>query len=520
MISKVKIDTPNSFLTCSTIATQVAAQVASSQYGGQTLNLAHLAKYVDVSRQKLRAKTKMRLEHQGVEATEEQINAMAEEALKDEIKQGVQTIQYQVTTLQTTNGQAPFISIFMYLNGVEDENERKDLAMVMEEVLRQRIQGVKNADGTWVNPAFPKLLYVLDETNDYGCEYEYLTDLAVQCSAVYGRMVPDYISEKKMLEQKGAVYGCMGCRSFLTPDRTPSNLANAGNYKPGKKYWGRFNQGVVTLNLVDVALSSEKNEENFWKILSERLDLCHRALRIRHERLLGATSDIAPIMWQHGALARLAPGEPIDKLLFDGYSTISLGFAGLYECVLYMTGHSHTSPEGEDFATSVMQALNDACAKWKAEENIDYSVYGSPIESTTYKFAKCLQEKFGVIEGVTDKNYITNSYHVNVREKIDAFTKLGFESKFQDLSPGGAISYVEIPNLKGNKEAARAIVDYIRDNIMYAELNTRHDYCFVRGYTGEIKIVKDAGKLVWECPCCQNRDQTKMYVPRRTCGLN
>ena len=521
VISGTKIDKPHSFATACNVATQIAAQVASNQYGGQTFTLSHLAPFVDVSRQKYREKIREEFTLAGVSFTEEQVNKVAEERVRSEVKAGVQTIQYQVITLQTTNGQAPFISVFMCLSEVPEGQLREDLALIIEEMLKQRIQGVKNAQGVYVTPAFPKLLYCLDETNDHGCKYDYLTALACECTAK--RMVPDYISAKKMRELKGEVYPCMGCRSFLTPDRFTDagigNIADALDYKEGEhKYYGRFNQGVVTINLVDVACASGGDEALFWDIFDERLELCHKALRCRHDRLLGTTSDIAPILWQNGAIARLKPGEVIDRLLYDGYSTISLGYAGLYECTYYMTGKSHTSEKGKPFALLVMKELNDKCAKWKAEENIDYSVYGTPLESTTYKFAKCLRDKYGEIEGVTDHNYITNSYHVNVREKIDAFTKLKFESEFQELSPGGAISYVEVPNMQDNLEAVRAVIDYIRDNIMYAELNTKSDYCSVCGYDGEIQITEDEGKLIWECPNCHNRDQTKMSVARRTCG--
>ena len=522
MIAGTKIDPPKSFETACTVATQISAAVASSQYGGQTIALSHLAPFVDISRQKYLKEVRKEFEEAGISASDEQITKIAESRTRREVKNGVQTIQYQVITLQTTNGQAPFISVFMCLSEVPEGQVRDDLALIIEEVLRQRIKGVKNAAGVYVTPAFPKLLYCLDETNDHGCKYDYLTSLACECTAK--RMVPDYISAKKMRELKGDVYPCMGCRSFLTPDRFANkgagNIANALNYKEGAhKYYGRFNQGVVTINLPDVALASGGDEEAFWDIFEERLELCHKALRCRHERLLGTISDVAPILWQDGALARLKKGETIDRLLFDGYSTISLGYAGLYECTRYMTGHSHTEDEGKDFALAVMKELNDSCEKWKAEENIDYSVYGTPLESTTYKFAKCLKEKYGEIEGITDHNYITNSYHVNVKEEIDAFTKLKFESEFQALSPGGAISYVEVPNMQDNLEAVRSVVDFIRDNTMYAELNTKSDYCEVCGYDGEIQIVEDKGKLVWECPNCKNRDQTKMSVARRTCGL-
>ena len=519
VISGTLIEKPHSFSTACNIATQAVAQIASSQYGGQSISLAHLVPFVNVSREKFRKEARENLAECGIEADEETINRIAELRLKKEVQQGVQLIQYQVITLMTTNGQAPFITIFMYLDEVPEGQLRDDLAMVTEEILKQRIQGIKNEQGVYITPAFPKLIYVLEEDNIHeDSKYYYLTRLAAKCTAK--RMVPDYISEKKMKELKqGDVYTCMGCRSFLTVDRTTENVANAKNYDPNKrKYYGRFNQGVVTINLVDVALSSQKNEEDFWRIFDERLELCHRALRARHERLLGTPSDVAPILWQHGALARLAPGEPIDKLLYGGYSTISLGYAGLYECVRYMKGKSHTDAEAKPFALAVMQHLNDACQKWKSEENIDYSVYGTPLESTTYKFAKCLQKRFGKIEGVTDKNYITNSYHVHVTEEIDAFTKLKFESAFQELSPGGAISYVEVPNLQNNLDAVMAVMEFIYDNIMYAELNTKSDYCQVCGFDGEIQIVEEDNKLVWECPNCGNRDQSKLNVARRTCG--
>lgn len=526
VISEAGITPPRSFYTACNISTQIIAQVASSQYGGQTITLSHLAPFVDVSRQKLRAMVREELAAEGIEATEDKINRIAEKRLKKEIKSGVQTIQYQLITLMTTNGQAPFVTVFMYLNEVPEGQLRDDLAMVIEEMLHQRIQGVQNEQGVWVTPAFPKLIYVLEEDNvREGSKYWYLTRLAAQCSAK--RLVPDYISEKKMKELKvdasgeGNCYPSMGCRSFLTVDRTEENLGNAGNWVKGKKYYGRFNQGVVTINLVDVACSSDGDMDTFWKILDERLELCHKALRCRHERLLGTPSDVAPILWQHGALARLEKGEPIDKLLYGGYSTISLGYAGLYEMCMRMLNVSHTEPEkGKPFAMAVMQRLNDKCAEWKAAENIDYSVYGTPLESTTYKFAKCLQKRFGIIKDVTDHNYITNSYHVCVREKINAFDKLKFESEFQPLSPGGAISYVEVPNMQDNIEAVLAVMQYMYDNIMYAELNTKSDYCMACGYDGEIQIVEEegSGKLVWECPCCGNRDQSKMSVARRTCG--
>ena len=523
VISGTMIEKPHTFSTACNIATQAVAQIASSQYGGQSISLSHLAPFVQCSRDKYRSEVAEEMQENGIEASEEVINNIAEMRLKKEVKQGVQMIQYQVITLMTTNGQAPFITIFMYLDEVPEGQLRDDLAMLCEELLKQRIEGIKNEKGVYITPAFPKLIYVLEEDNvREGSKYWDLTQLAAKCTAK--RMVPDYISEKKMIElKKGDVYTCMGCRSFLTPDRFTEagvgNVANAKNYVPGqRKYYGRFNQGVVTLNLVDIALSAQKNEEKFWEIYDERLELCHRALRARHERLLGTPSDVAPILWQHGALARLEPGETIDQLLYGGYSTISLGYAGLSECVRYMKGVTHTNPFAKQFALDVMKHLNDACAKWKAEENIDYSVYGTPLESTTYKFAKCLQQRFGIIDGVTDKNYITNSYHVHVSEEIDAFTKLKFESEFQELSPGGAISYVEVPNLENNLDAVISVMQFIYDNIMYAELNTKSDYCQVCGYTGEIQIIEEDNKLIWECPCCGNREQSKMNVARRTCG--
>ncbi len=514
VISGTFIEKPHSFSTACNIATQIIAQVASNQYGGQSISLTHLAPFVDVSRQKIRADVAEELKDLGI-TDEKKIAKIAEKRLKAEIAKGIQTIQYQVVTLLTTNGQAPFVTVFMYLGEARSERERADLAMIIEETLRQRIQGVKNESGVWVTPAFPKLIYVLEEDNvREGSRYWYLTQLAAKCTAK--RMVPDYISEKMMLKYKidkngeGHCYTCMGCRSFLTPYVDE-------NGKP--KYYGRFNQGVVTINLVDVALSSGGNEDRFWKIFDERLELCYRALMYRHNRLKGTLSDAAPILWQYGALARLKKGETIDKLLYGGYSTISLGYAGLYECVKYMTGKSHTDEEAKPFALAVMQHMNDKCKEWKEKEHIDFSLYGTPLESTTYKFAKCLQKRFGVIPGVTDKNYITNSYHVHVSEKIDAFTKLKFESEFQQLSPGGAISYVEVPNMQNNIPAVLSVMQYIYENIMYAELNTKSDYCQVCGYDGEIQIVEDAdGKLVWECPHCHNRDQTKMNVARRTCG--
>ena len=518
VISGTMIEKPHSFSTACNIATQIIAQVASSQYGGQSISLTHLAPFVQISREKIRASVQKEAEAFGATADQEQINKIAEERLRDEIRRGVQTIQYQVVTLLTTNGQAPFVTVFMYLGEAKNAQEKADLAMIIEETLRQRIQGVKNEKGVWITPAFPKLIYVLEEDNIHeGAPYWYLTELAAKCTAK--RMVPDYISEKKMLEYKvdkngeGHCYTCMGCRSFLTPYIDPKTN------KP--KYYGRFNQGVVTLNLVDIACSSGGDMDKFWKIFDERLELCYRALMCRHNRLKGTLSDAAPILWQYGALARLEKGEKIDKLLFGGYSTISLGYAGLYECTRYMTGKSHTDDEGggKAFALSVMQHLNDACDKWKKQENIDFSIYGTPLESTTYKFAKCLQKRFGIIKGVTDKNYITNSYHVHVSEPIDAFTKLKFESEFQRLSPGGAISYVEVPNMQQNIPAVLQVMQYIYDNIMYAELNTKSDYCQCCGYDGEIKIVENAdGKLIWQCPNCGNTDQDKMNVARRTCG--
>ena len=503
VISETMIDRPKSFSTACNIATQAIAQIASSQYGGQSISLSHLAPFVQVSRQKYRKQVKVELEAAGIEPTEEKINKIAELRVKEEINRGVQMIQYQVITLMTTNGQAPFITVFMYLNEVPEGQLRDDLAAVIEEMLHQRILGVKNEKGVYITPAFPKLIYVLEEDNIHeGSKYWYLTRLAAECTAK--RMVPDYISEKIMKKLKnGDCYTCMGCRSFLTVDRTKENYANANNYVPGKKYYGRFNQGVVTINLVDVACSSEKDMDKFWELMDERLDLCYRALMARHNRLKGTPSDVAPILWQNGALARLEKGETIDKLLYDGYSTISLGYAGLCECTRYMKGVSHTEPEGKEFALSVMRYLNDACAKWKEKHNIDFSLYGTPLESTTYKFAKCLQKRFGSIPGVTDKNYITNSYHVHVTENINAFDKLKFEAQFQELSPGGAISYVEVPNMQDNLDAVLSVMQYIYENIMYAELNTKSDYCLECGYSGEIKIVNDKdGKLVWECPNC------------------
>lgn len=523
VISETGIDRPKSFSTACNIATQVIAQVASSQYGGQSISLAHLAPFVDISRKKFRQQVRKEFELAGIEVTDDKVNEITEMRVKEEINRGVQMIQYQVITLMTTNGQAPFVTVFMYLDEAPEGQEREDLASIIEEMLHQRIKGVKNEKGVFVTPAFPKLIYVLDEDNAYeGSKYFYLTRLAAECTAK--RLVPDYISAKVMRENKGGdVYPCMGCRSFLTPDRfseIKGNISKAKNFKEGKhKYYGRFNQGVVTINLVDVACSSYKDMDKFWEILDERLELCHRALQCRHKRLLGTPADIAPILFRYGAIARLGKGEVIDPLLFDGYSTISLGYAGVSEMCYYMTGLSHTSPEGQKFALAVMQKLNDKCAEWKKAENIDYSVYGTPIESTTYKFAKCLKKRFGEIPGVTDKNYITNSYHCNVREKISAFDKLTFESKFQKLSPGGAISYVEVPDMTGNIDAVIAIIQHIYENIMYAELNSKSDYCMNCGYDGEIKIVEDkSGKLVWECPNCGNRDQDKMSVARRTCG--
>ena len=513
VISGTYIEKPHSFSTACNIATQIIAQVASNQYGGQSISLTHLAPFVDVSRKKIAAEVELEME--GLDVSAERKKEIVERRLRNEINRGVQTIQYQVVTLMTTNGQAPFITVFMYLGEARNPQEKADLAIIIEETIRQRYQGVKNEAGVWITPAFPKLIYVLEEDNIRpGAPYYYLTELAAKCTAK--RMVPDYISEKKMLELKvdkngeGHCYTCMGCRSFLTPYVDPETG------KP--KYYGRFNQGVVTINLVDVALSSGGNFEKFWKIFDERLDLCHRALQARHKRLLGTPSDVAPILWQYGALARLKKGEKIDKLLFGGYSTISLGYAGLYECVKYMTGKSHTDAGAKPFALSVMQHMNDKCNAWKKAENMDYSLYGTPLESTTYKFAKCLQKRFGIVKGITDKNYITNSYHVHVSEPIDAFTKLKFEADFQRLSPGGAISYVEVPNMQDNLEAVMSVLQFIYDNIMYAELNTKSDYCQVCGYDGEIKIVEDDGKLVWECPKCGNRDQNKLNVARRTCG--
>lgn len=514
VISETLIEKPHSFSTACNIATQIIAQVASNQYGGQSISLAHLAPFVQISREKIRKELLEEIKELGCSPSEEKITEIVEERLKKEITRGVQTIQYQVVTLLTTNGQAPFVTVFMYLNEAKNEDEKRDLAMIIEETLRQRTQGVKNESGVWVTPAFPKLIYVLEEDNvAEDSKYFYLTKLAAECTAK--RMVPDYISEKVMLKLKkdkngeGHCYTCMGCRSFLTP---------YVNEEGKPQYYGRFNQGVVTINLVDVALSSGGDMDKFWKVFDERLDLCYRALMCRHERLKGTLSDVAPILWQYGALARLKKGEPIDKLLYGGYSTISLGYAGLYECVKYMTGKSHTDEEATPFAIEVMQRMNDACAEWKAKENIDFSIYGTPLESTTYKFAKCLQKRFGIIHGITDRNYITNSYHVHVSEEIDAFTKLKFEAQFQHLSPGGAISYVEVPNMQKNIPAVINVIRFIYENIMYAELNTKSDYCQVCGFDGEIRIVEDDGKLVWECPNCGNRDQDKMNVARRTCG--
>ena len=530
VISGTLIEKPHSFSTACNIATQIIAQVASNQYGGQSISLTHLAPFVQISREKIRKTVEKEMETFGVKPSEEAISKVVEDRLREEVRRGVQTIQYQVVTLMTTNGQAPFITVFMYLNEARSEQEKKDLAVIIEETLRQRYEGVKNEKGQWITPAFPKLIYVLEEDNvREGTPYFYLTKLAAQCTAK--RLVPDYISEKKMREFKlskgetagnGDVYTCMGCRSFLTPDRSGNgwdNIANARNYEPGKpKYYGRFNQGVITINLVDVALSSGKDMDKFWQIFDERLELCYRGLMCRHERLKGTLSDAAPILWQYGALARLEKGEPIDKLLYGGYSTISLGYAGLYECVKYMTGKSHTDSEAKPFALAVMQHMNDKCAEWKKKHDIDFSLYGTPLESTTYKFAKCLQKRFGIIPGITDKNYITNSYHVHVTEEIDAFKKLSFEAEFQQLSPGGAISYVEVPNMQSNIDAVLEVMQFIYENIMYAELNTKSDYCQVCGFDGEIEIKEDDGKLVWECPQCGNRDQSKMNVARRTCG--
>ena len=523
VITGTLIEKPHSFSTACNIATQIIAQVASNQYGGQSISLAHLAPFVEVSRKKLRHELDEECRLSGVEMSEEMKAKLTERMLRSEIKRGVQTIQYQVVTLLTTNGQAPFVTVYMYLNEAKNEQEKADLAMIIEEVLLQRYEGVKNEKGVWVTPAFPKLIYVLEEDNiTEGSRYYELTRLAAKCTAK--RMVPDYISEKIMKQlKKGDVYTCMGCRSFLTPDRFTDahigNVANAGNYVEGQhKYYGRFNQGVVTVNLVDIGLSAGGDLERFWEIFDERMELCHRALRCRHERLLGTVSDVAPILWQYGALARLDKGETIDRLLYNGYSTISLGYAGLWECVLALNGKKLTEPEGEALGLEIMNKLNEYTAKWKAAENIDYSIYGTPLESTTYKFAKCLQKRFGVIKDITDKGYITNSYHIHVTEPIDAFEKLRIEAKFQALSPGGAISYVEVPNMQDNLEAVLAVMRFIYDNIMYAELNTKSDYCQVCGYDGEISIEEDDGKLVWVCPNCGNRDQNKMNVARRTCG--
>ena len=531
VISGTLIEKPHSFSTACNISTQIIAQIASNQYGGQSISLTHLAPFVDISRQKIRKTVLDEIRTLGAAPDEAAISKVVEDRLREEIRRGVQTIQYQVVTLMTTNGQAPFITVFMYLGEARNEQEKHDLAIIIEETLKQRIEGVKNEKGVWITPAFPKLIYVLEEDNIHeGTKYWELTKLAARCTAK--RMVPDYISEKKMRELKlskgetpghGDVYTCMGCRSFLTPDRSGNgwdNIANAGNYEPGKpKYYGRFNQGVVTINLVDVALSSGGAVDKFWRIFDERLELCYEALMCRHNRLKGTLSDAAPILWQYGALARLGKGEPIDKLLYGGYSTISLGYAGLYECVKYMTGKSHTDPAATPFALEVMQHMNDKCAEWKQKENIDFSLYGTPLESTTYKFAKCLQKRFGIIEGITDKNYITNSYHIHVSEHINAFDKLAFESQFQALSPGGAISYVEVPNMQNNIDAVLQVMQFIYENIMYAELNTKSDYCQICGFDGEIEIKEDKdGKLVWTCPQCGNTDQSKMNVARRTCG--
>ena len=522
VITDTLIERPHSFSTACNIATQIIAQVASNQYGGQSISLAHLAPFVDVSRRKIRRLVEQEMEALGIQPTREKIEELVETRLRDEVRRGVQTIQYQVLTLLTTNGQAPFVTVFMYLGEAKNEQEKKDLALIIEETLEQRYQGVKNEKGVWITPAFPKLIYVLEEDNIHeDSPYWYLTKLAAKCTA--RRMVPDYISAKKMLELKGDVYTCMGCRSFLTPDRFTDagvgNIANAGNYEPGKhKYYGRFNQGVVTINLPDVALSSGGDLDKFWKIFDERLELCHRALMCRHNRLKGTLSDVAPILWQYGACARLKKGQTIDELLYHGYSTISLGYAGLYECVKYMTGKSHTDPSATPFALQVMQLMNDACKKWREESDIDFSLYGTPLESTTYKFAKCLQRRFGVIEGVTDKGYITNSYHVHVTENINAFDKLKFEAQFQALSPGGAISYVEVPDMQDNLEAVLQVMKFIYDNIIYAELNTKSDYCQECGWDGEIQVAEENGKLIWKCPQCGNTDQDKMNVARRTCG--
>ena len=522
VISDTLIEKPHSFSTACNIATQIIAQVASNQYGGQSISLTHLAPFVQVSREKLRKETLAEIEEMGVEVSEEKLSAIVEERLRKEVNRGVQTIQYQVVTLLTTNGQAPFVTVYMYLNEAENEQQKADLALIIEETLKQRYIGVKNEAGVWITPAFPKLIYVLEEDNVHeDSKYWYLTELAAKCTAK--RMVPDYISEKVMLELKGDVYTCMGCRSFLTPDRFTDagvgNIAHALNYVPGKhKYYGRFNQGVVTVNLVDIGLSANRDMTKFWQIFDERMELCHRALQARHERLKGTLSDAAPILWQYGALARLKKGETIDPLLYGGYSTISLGYAGLWECVYSLIGKKLTEEEGKALGLEIMKKLNAYCAKWKAAENIDYSIYGTPLESTTYKFAKCLQKRFGIIKGVTDRNYITNSYHVHVTEDINAFDKLKLESEFQALSPGGAISYVEVPNMQDNIPAVLQVMKFIYENIMYAELNTKSDYCQVCGYDGEIAIVEEDGKLLWECPNCHNRDQDKMNVARRTCG--
>ena len=522
VISDTLIEKPHSFSTACNIATQIIAQVASNQYGGQSISLTHLAPFVQVSREKLRKETLAEIEEMGVEVSEEKLSAIVEERLRKEVNRGVQTIQYQVVTLLTTNGQAPFVTVYMYLNEAENEQQKADLALIIEETLKQRYIGVKNEAGVWITPAFPKLIYVLEEDNVHeDSKYWYLTELAAKCTAK--RMVPDYISEKVMLELKGDVYTCMGCRSFLTPDRFTDagvgNIAHALNYVPGKhKYYGRFNQGVVTVNLVDIGLSANRDMTKFWQIFDERMELCHRALQARHERLKGTLSDAAPILWQYGALARLKKGETIDPLLYGGYSTISLGYAGLWECVYSLIGKKLTEEEGKALGLEIMKKLNAYCAKWKAAENIDYSIYGTPLESTTYKFAKCLQKRFGIIKGVTDRNYITNSYHVHVTENISAFDKLKLESEFQALSPGGAISYVEVPNMQQNLPAVLQVMKFIYENIMYAELNTKSDYCQVCGYDGEIQIVEEDGKLLWECPNCKNRDQDKMNVARRTCG--
>ena len=522
VISDTLIEKPHSFSTACNIATQIIAQVASNQYGGQSISLTHLAPFVQISREKIRKEVQAEVEEMGVEVSVDKLNTIVEERLRKEVNRGVQTIQYQVVTLLTTNGQAPFVTVYMYLNEAENEQQKADLAMIIEETLKQRYIGVKNEKGVWITPAFPKLIYVLEEDNVHeDSKYWYLTELAAKCTAK--RMVPDYISEKVMLELKGDVYTCMGCRSFLTPDRFTDagvgNIANAGNYVPGKhKYYGRFNQGVVTVNLVDIGLSANRDMKKFWQIFDERMELCHRALQARHERLKGTLSDAAPILWQYGALARLKKGETIDKLLYGGYSTISLGYAGLWECVYSLIGKKLTEEEGKELGLEIMKKLNAYCMKWKKEENIDYSIYGTPLESTTYKFAKCLQKRFGIIKGVTDRNYITNSYHVHVTEGISAFDKLKLESEFQALSPGGAISYVEVPNMQQNIPAVLQVMKFIYENIMYAELNTKSDYCQVCGYDGEIQIVEEDGKLLWECPNCGNRDQDKMNVARRTCG--